>query len=120
VTSDTAIGIAACESYVTIQGGPIMGTSKPVTFGLAAVISVAVGVLISQHNQLVTQAEQLAANSYQIQVQQRQLHAQAERLQAQADHLSAADVSKQRDVQLAQTELPDVVVSAPRSSGQAR
>jgi hypothetical protein len=98
-----------------------MGTSNRVTFGLAAVLSVAAGVLISQHNQLVAQSEQLAADTYQIEVQREQLQAQTERFQAQADYLSAANLSSRGEVQLAsQTELPAVVVSAARLSGRGR
>jgi hypothetical protein len=97
-----------------------MATSNRLSYGLAAAFSVAVGVLISQHNMLVAQSEQLAADRYQIKSQRDQLQLQTERLQAQAD-LSTAGISHQAPVQLAsQSELPAVIVSAARSSDHSR
>jgi hypothetical protein len=98
-----------------------MRTSNLITVGLVAVMAVATVGLINQHNQLVAQAEQLTANSYQLEAQKRQLQAQTERFQARTEQFSAANVPAEREVQLvSQTELPAVVVAAPRFSDQAR
>jgi cell division protein FtsL len=98
-----------------------MATSNRITYGLAAAFSVAVGVLISQHNVLVAQSEQLTAARYQIKSQKDQLQVQTERLQTQADNLPTAGISTQGPVQLAsQSELPAVIVSAARSSERGR
>ena len=98
-----------------------MHKSKLITIGLAAVIAVATGGLIIQHNQLVAQAEQFAAIGYQLKTQKEEMQARTERHQAQAEQLSAANFSKPSEIQLAsQPDLPDVVVSAPRISGQGR
>ena len=83
-----------------------MATSNRVTYGLAAALSVAMGVLISQHNLLVSQSEQISADRYQIKSQRDQLQAQTERLQAQAENLPAAAISSQ--------ELPALIVYAAR------
>jgi hypothetical protein len=49
------------------------------------------------------------------------LQARTERLQARTEQLSAANSATPREIQLAsQAELPDLVVSAPRFSGQGR
>ena len=93
-----------------------MGTSNSVTFSVAAVIAVMAGILIGQHNQLAAQAEQLAANDYQLKVQKDQMQAQMDRLQAP---LSAGSTTIREEARLASMqELPDIVVSAPRSSGR--
>lgn len=94
-----------------------MHTSKLVTAGLGAAMVMAAGGLISQHNQLVAQAEQLSVQSFQLEAQTQELRAQTGRLQAQTEQLSAGTVPMQRDDRLAaQTELPAVVVAAPRGS----
>lgn len=94
-----------------------MRKSKLVSVGLAAIIAVATGGLVIQHNQLVAQAEQLGARSYQLKTQKEELQARTERLQAQTEQLSAANFPQPREIQLAaQPELPDLVVSAPRFS----
>jgi cell division protein FtsL len=98
-----------------------MATSNRLSYALAAAFSVAVGVLISQHNMLVAQSEQLTADRYQIKSQRDQLQLQTERLQAQSDNLATAGISQQGPVQLAsQSELPAVIVSAARSSDHSR
>jgi hypothetical protein len=89
-----------------------MATSNRVTYGLAAAFSVAVGLLISQHNLLVAQSEQLSADRYEMKSQKDQLQVQTERLQLQ---------DNQRPVQLAsQSELPALIVSAARSPEHGR
>jgi len=97
-----------------------MRKSNLMTVGLAAVVAVATGGLVIQHNQLVAQSEQLSARTFQLKAQKEELQAQTERLQAHTEQLSEANFSK-REIQLAsQPELPDLVVSAPRVSGQGK
>jgi uncharacterized protein YlxW (UPF0749 family) len=103
------------------QGGLAMHKSKLITVGLAAMIALATGGLIIQHNELVAQAEQSVARSYELKTQKEALQARTERLQARTEQLSAANSATPREIQLAsQAELPDLVVSAPRFSGQGR
>ncbi len=98
-----------------------MRKSKLITIGLAAIVAVTTGRLVVQHNQLVAQSEQLAARNYQLKTQKEELQTRSERFQAQREQLSAANMSKSREIQLAsQTELPDLVVSAPRLSGEGK
>jgi uncharacterized protein HemX len=79
-----------------------MRTSNLITVGLAAVIAVGAGGLVSQHNQLVAQGEELTANRYQLAAEREHLRAQTERFQSRTEQGSA--------------ELPALVVAAPRFS----
>ena len=96
-----------------------MYKSNLITVGLVAMIALATGGLIIQHNELVARAEQSVALSYELKTQTENLQARTERLQAQMEQSSAANPANRRQIQLAsQPQLPDLVVSAPRSSGQ--
>jgi hypothetical protein len=98
-----------------------MRKSKLINAGLAALLALTAGGLIIQHNQLVELGEQLSTGSYQLKTQKEELQARTERLQAQTEHLSAANFLSPDRIPLAsQPELPDLVVSAPRSSAQDR
>ena len=52
-----------------------MHKSKLITVGLAAMIALATGGLIIQHNELVAQAEQSVARSYELKTQKEALQA---------------------------------------------
>ncbi len=85
-----------------------MRKSKLINVGLAALLALTAGGLAIQHNELVALAEQFSAGSYQLESQKEELQARTQQLQARTERMSAANFSP--------TQLPDLVVSAPRST----